>query len=659
MKIKTNNIFWCLAAVAASLWAASCASMGTPSGGPRDERPPRMVRANPAPGSTGVTHDRIVIDFDEIVNVKDAFTKVVVSPPTKSVPRVASQGRRVTVDFQDSLLPNTTYTIDFANTIEDNNEGNKLQGFTYTFSTGPSIDSLRVSGMVISARESEPQQGMVVAIYSNLADSAFSTLRPDRLAKTDDRGRFTIRGLAPGSYRLFAVADLDNDYHHANPEEDMAFYEFTVSPSTEYTTVTDTIWDLRAGRIDTVVERQTVRYLPNDILMRSYQTEIKPQFLAKYERPDSARLSLIFNARSKTPPAVALVDHPELKDWYTLERSADNDTLTYWLRPDIAALDTLLVATTYLRPDSTQKLVEGTDTLRFTTFRLPGAAKKEKKEKKKIDPEVARADSLRKLALPFRFGSSSQDVYLPLSLDFESPLASLDTTAFHMEMKTDTVWGPAPYPIHISRADTLSPRRYIIEYPWEYGTEYRLTADTIAATDIYGRVTPPMKQEIKVKSESDYCSLTFNISDWPSDLPGFVELLNTSDIPVRRVPLTGNTVFFPYLSPGKYYARIFEDFNGNGVYDTGNLELNRQPEPSYYYPKAINIKKNWDKSEPWEVWSTAVDLMKPATLLKNKPETDKRSRQNNRNTQEEEEEEEIFDPTRNPFDPNDRGRRNR
>jgi len=628
--------------------------MGTPSGGPRDERPPRFVRANPAPGATGVMRDRIVIDFDEIVNVKDAFSKVVVSPPSKSVPRVSSQGRRVTVEFKDTLLPNTTYTIDFSNCIEDNNEGNKLQGFTYTFSTGEAIDTLRVSGMVISARESEPQQGMTVALYSNLADSAFTKLMPERVAKTDDRGRFTIRGLAPGTYRLYAVNDVDNDMHHANPEEDMAFYDVTVSPTTETAVVTDTIWNMKEARIDTVVEREATRFLPNDILMRSYATEIKPQFLAKYERVDSTRLSMIFNAKAKTPPRMELVDFPDMRDWYILERSAGNDTLTYWLAKELLSVDTIRVAATFLRPDSMQNLVLGTDTLRFTTFRLPGAKKKAKKLKK-AELEAARADSLRRLTLPMRLGSSSQEVYLPMTVEFEAPLVRLDTAAFHMEMKVDTVWGAAPASWRISRADTLNPRRYIIDYPWEYGTEYRIMADTLAAEGIYGRVTAPLKQNIKVKGESDYCSLTFNITDWTPGMPGFVELLNSSDAPVRRVSLEGTTVYFPYLSPGKYYARIFEDINGNGEYDTGNFELNRQPESSYYYPKAINIKKNWDKVESWEVWSAAVDKLKPAVLLKNKPESDKRMRGNTQKSgEEEEEEEDIFDPTRNPFDPNDR-----
>ena len=161
---------------------ASCASIGNPSGGPRDEDPPRFVRANPAPNSVNVSRNRIDIEFDELVNVKDAFSKVVVSPPSKSTPRVSSLGRRVSVQFTDTLLPNTTYTIDFSNAIEDNNEANKLQGFSYTFSTGPEIDTLAISGMVLSADALEPQQGMLVWVFSNLSDTALTNLPFDRLA---------------------------------------------------------------------------------------------------------------------------------------------------------------------------------------------------------------------------------------------------------------------------------------------------------------------------------------------------------------------------------------------------------------------------------------------------------------------------------------------
>ncbi|MDE6226019.1 MAG: Ig-like domain-containing protein, partial [Muribaculaceae bacterium] len=346
-------------------------------------------------------------------NVKDAFTKVVVSPPSVQVPRVSSQGRRVSVQFQDTLLPNTTYSIDFANAIEDNNEGNKLQGFTYTFSTGETIDSLRISGMVLSADGLEPQQGMLVGVYSNLADSALSTLPFERVAKTDDMGRFSILGLKPGQYRIFAVNDVDNDYKRSNPEEAMAFYDVLLSPSSERVMAVDTVFNLLNGEVDTILNRERTRFLPNDILLRSFESDYKAQFIQKYERVDSTRLSFIFNAPSKVLPEIDIVGIDGYKDWYTLERSAGNDTLTYWLRPrSLIAVDSLRISATYLRTDSAQKLSPATDTLRF--FRAPVKPVKENKKKKK---EEELADTLPPVIPPLgmkMITSSTQEVYLPL-----------------------------------------------------------------------------------------------------------------------------------------------------------------------------------------------------------------------------------------------------
>ena len=649
-----NNIYilWALAAIAVM---ASCAKIGNPSGGPRDEDPPIFVRSNPKPGALNVKRDRIEIEFDEIVNVKDAFSKVVVSPTSKSVPRVSSQGRKVTVQFTDTLQPNTTYTIDFSNAIEDNNEGNKLQGFTYSFSTGEVLDTLQISGMVLSADALEPQQGMLVGVYSNLSDTAFSTLPLERVAKTDDRGRFSVRGLAPGEYRLFALADVDNDYHRANPEEAMAFYDFTISPYSERIVATDTVLNLMTGAVDTVLTRERTRFLPNDILLRSFESSYKTQFLQKYERVDSTRVRLTLNAPTDTLPTIDLVGIEGYKDWYTLERSAKNDTLTYWLLPPrIISEDSLRLAVTYQRPDSAKNLVWGTDTLRFF-FQRP---KVKKEKKKKEEEETVDTVPPKPVPLPLKMiTGTTHEVYQPLVMEFETPLTRLDTNAFHLEVMVDSTWTPVPKPWRPERVDSGNPRTLKIEYSWELSSEYRLLVDSLAATGIYGLETDPLEHKFKTKAEEEYCALGFTITNFVDTVPAFVELLNTSDAPVRREPVVNGKVLFKYLPSGKYYARIYEDFNGNGIYDTGDYETGQQPDQAYYYPKVVNLKKNWDKQEEWNVFATAVDLMKPDTLKKNKPEADKRSRNNKNNNMNDEEEEDIFDPTANPFDPNDRNRR--
>lgn len=658
MMIKSNIFRYCArcAAIAsAALAAASCANMGTPSGGPRDEEPPIFVSANPPAGSVNVDREKITLTFNELINVKDAFQKVVVSPTSKSVPRVSSQGRRVSIEF-DSLAPNTTYTVDFADAIEDNNEGNKLQGFSYSFSTGPVLDSLRIAGRVLGARNLEPQQGMLVGVHSNLNDTAFTGERLLRVAKTDDRGRFTIRGLAPGRYRVFALADADNDYRYSSPEEDMAFYEFEVEPSSRPALALDSVYDHNTGKLDTVIERRRTQFLPNDIVLHAFNSEVRQQYMAKYERLDSTRVFIKFNTRADSLPAVRVLGHPEITSLGRLEASERLDSLVWWLSPELMRTDSLTLAVDYTRSDQNLVRTPTTDTLNFFTKRLP-APKKKKNDRKR----VSEADSIAAITTTFNVTSgATQDVYLPLAIEVPAPLQRLDTAAFHLSVMVDSTYVPAPGRLSVSFPDSLKPRNISVDYPWEYGAKYRLVADSLAATDIYGKPTLPLTHDFTAKSTGDYCSLLFHITGIPAGIPAFVELLDNRDAVQRTAEVKDGDSFFPFLTPGRYYARVVMDLNGNGLYDTGNYSLLLQPELAYYYPKAINIKKNWDKEENWAVFDTPIDLMKPAALIKNKPETDKRARNRKGNAEtEEEEDDDIFDPTRNPFDPNDRGRRNR
>ena len=151
----------------------SCASMGNPDGGPYDEEPPKFVRSTPKPFAINSKEKKVTIEFDEFIKLEKAAEKVVVSPPQLEQPEIKASGRKVVVGLVDSLRPNTTYTIDFADAIVDNNEGNPLGNYAFTFSTGTTIDTMEVSGTVLSASDLEPVKNIQVGLHSDLSDSAF------------------------------------------------------------------------------------------------------------------------------------------------------------------------------------------------------------------------------------------------------------------------------------------------------------------------------------------------------------------------------------------------------------------------------------------------------------------------------------------------------
>ena len=629
----------------------SCANNGNPSGGPIDKTPPIFMRSNPTPNAVNVKDRKIEIFFDEIVSLKDPSTKIIVSPAQTEMPRMSALGRKVTVELVDSLLPNTTYTIDFSNSIQDNNEGNAIDNFAFAFSTGSVIDSMRVSGYVLDSRTLEPMQSVVVGLQSNLADSAFHKEKLQRVALTNDRGQFTIRNVSPGSYHIFALKDLDRDYKFGNPTEDIAFLDSIIVPSIGSREAADTVYN-DLNEIDTIMRATRPAYFPNDILLSMFNEDRKSQYLANNLRVDSTRISLTFAAASDTLPSLSIVGRNDVPDqWYTLERSQTNDTLIYWIRPPhLVSADTLMVATTYLRTDTASNLSWGTDTLKFTFQRQK--AKKKKKNEETDSLEQIRFMELHPLA------NGTQEVYAPLLLQTGTPIERYSREAFHLQRKlqNDTTFYPAEIKSIALRDSTLSRRDLMLKVDWEPGAAYTLAVDSLAMTDIYGLQTKPLKVDFNVRKMEEYGNIVFNIPAVRDS--AIVELLDGTDKVVLHTPVKNHRAELLNLQPGKYYARLFIDRNGNGKYDTGNYDMHLQPEETVYYPGAINLKKNWDVEQTWDIYATPIDKQKPEAIKKNKPERKKWEKVNTEKTETDEDEENGFSDFSNPNDPNLRNSNN-
>lgn len=647
---NSKSLYYIFIIIAAAVMY-SCANIGNPSGGPIDKTPPIFMRSNPTPNAVNVKDRKIEIFFDEIVTLKDPSTKIIVSPAQTEMPRMSALGRKVTVELVDSLLPNTTYTIDFSNSIQDNNEGNAIDNFAFAFSTGSVIDSMRVSGYVLDSRTLEPMQSVVVGLQSNLADSAFHKEKLQRVALTNDRGQFTIRNVSPGSYHIFALKDLDRDYKFGNPTEDIAFLDSIIVPSIGSREAADTVYN-DLNEIDTIMRATRPAYFPNDILLSMFNEDRKSQYLANNLRVDSTRISLTFAAASDTLPSLSIVGRNDVPDqWYTLERSQTNDTLTYWIRPPhLVSADTLMVAATYLRTDTASNLSWGTDTLKFTFQRQK--AKKKKKNEETDSLEQIRFMELHPLA------NGTQEVYAPLLLQTGTPIERYSREAFHLQRKlqNDTTFYPAEIKSIALRDSTLSRRDLMLKVDWEPGAAYTLAVDSLAMTDIYGLQTKPLKVDFNVRKMEEYGNIVFNITAVRDS--AIVELLDGTEKIVLRAPVKSHRAELLNLLPGKYYARLFIDRNGNGKYDTGNYDMHLQPEETVYYPGAINLKKNWDVEQTWDIYATPIDKQKPEAIKKNKPERKKWEKVDTEKTETDEDEENGFSDFSNPNDPNLRNSNN-
>lgn len=614
----------------------ACASTGMPDGGPYDETPPKFVRATPEPNATNNKRKKISIEFDEYIKLDKASEKVIISPPQNEAPEVKVSGHRVLVEFFDTLRENTTYTIDFGDAIVDNNEDNPLGNFAYAFSTGEHIDTMEVSGTVLSADNLEPVKGIQVGLHKNLEDSAFVKLPFDRISRTDSRGHFTIRGVAPGKYRIYALMDGNQNYLFDSKTEAVAFLDSLVVPDMRPDVRQDTVWnELDTLAYDTIYEVHYTRFLPDNLILRSFKEENPMQYLVKSEREQLNRFSLYFSAKADTLPTIKGLDFDE-KDAFIIESNPRNDTIRYWIKDTVMCeRDTLTFQMDYLATDTLGQLVPKTDTLRMVNKidkkrRMALAEEALKKEEKERKKRAKKGDTLKVEPKFFAMSvdaPSSLDLNRNIVLKFEEPVEHIDTAAIHMAVKVDSLWEDIPF---ILMGDSVVPRQYQILADWQPGQEYQLKIDSLGIKGIYGLYTNKVENQLKVKTLEDYGTLYLNIVG--AGPHAIVQLLNSSDGVVRQQPVTDkNTCDFYFLQPStKYYIRLFNDDNNNGVWDTGNYEEKRQPEEVYYFPKVWEMKANFEFEETWDIHAVPLDKQKLDEIKKQKPDEAKKIKDRNK-----------------------------
>lgn len=605
--MKYSYIRTCLLALSGCfsiLLFYSCANVASPNGGPYDETPPKVVGSLPVHNQTNFKGSKIQIEFDELIQIDRPTENVIVTPPQMAMPVIRANGRKIDIELKDTLKKNTTYTIDFTNSVSDNNEKNVLENFTFAFSTGDVIDTLEVSGILLNAQNLEPMAGVIVGLHDNLEDSAFVKTPFLRTTKTNDRGRFTIRNIAEGNYRVYGLNDVNRDFKFDQPGEDIAFLDSVFTPVFEFSSRQDTLWK-DSLTVDTIMTVPFTRFMPDDIRLFLFKEDFTRQYLQKTERPMEHLGVLTFNAPLDTVPLPVPLDFtPTDSSWFFVQTQNNLSMINYWITdPALLMRDTLSFELTYPKSDSLNVLQAQTDTLQFVMRRRPNEKKKPKDEKEET---------------PFMgmniYAPTTMDVYDTLHVEFSEPVIDLNKDWFMLDQKVDTLWVPVEFDHFPDSTNALA---FFISRKWNYGEEFRLDVDSGAIKSIYGKWNDAFSATFKIKKEEDYGNLFIYIEG--IDAPAFVELINNNDAPVRQAVVEDGGALFMNLKPDKYYARLIVDVNENGKWDTGNFANGIQPEEVYYYPKQFNVMQNWDLEETWDVHATPVEKQKPMEITKNKP----------------------------------------
>lgn len=635
--MKYSRIIVGFVIAVAALIVAGCARMGSPDGGWYDETPPRVIGANPAEGAVNVKAKQFYVDFNEFIKIENASENVIVSPPQTEAPEIKSQGKRISIKLVDSLKANTTYTIDFSSSISDNNEGNPLGNYIYTFSTGIRIDTLEVAGYVINAENLEPVKGILVGLYDNLSDSAFCKLPMLRVARTDSRGHFIVRGVAPGRYHIFALQDQDGDYRYGQRSEMMGFSDQIIEPTFKDDIRQDTLWkdSLRIMSIDRV---HYTHFLPDDVCLRVFNATISTRYVLKSERPDPRYLLLNYSYPDSVLPTIKGLNF-DATDAFLIERPvAGKDSLLYWLR-DTALVnqDTLRLSVTTSITDTLGVLRQQTDTLEFLS--KVSYARRLKEQQKKIEEWQKDQEKKKKrgepydsimppeaLALKFE-PSQSLDPDQNITITSPTPLEPVDTGMIHLysHQQNDSLWYKEPYDLR-----RLSDMTYVLRASWRPDMEYSLETDSAAFRDIYGTVTKAQKMGLKVPGNDTYASLLITINGM-SGKHLLVNLLDKSGNVVKTDTVDNGQAEFYYLKEGDYYVSLIIDANHNGKWDTGDYDLKLQPEQVYFYPEKITCKAKWDMTVSWNPTEKPLYQQKPADITKQK--ADKEKKIQNRNAQ--------------------------
>ena len=556
------------------LHSSSCANTrGAPTGGPKDTIPPVVLNMEPDSNAINfpVVKGKITITFDEYVQLKDPSKNIILSPPQKKRPKTSIKGKSIVVTFEEPLDSNTTYSLNFGNAIVDNNESNPLPFFTYTFSTGTTIDTMMLSGNVYDYATLLPVEGATVSLYHNAKDSSVFNDLPAAVTKTDKWGYFVVRNIKNVPYRVYTIKDENNNNKYDPGLELVGFLDSLYTPNV--------IMEKGMPQLGIYDMKDTLACMsrPSEIELVMFPEKTTKQYIRDYKRVSERGSYIKFGAPNVQIDSFSIKG---IKSSRVLQQlNATKDSLCFWIKDGSMIDDTLFVGIKYLKSDSLNNLVPTAENLKFI---LPKALRNKDKsnDRSKQDNKEKKRKDLLELSLKATPETLDQDGFV---LEFPEPLlvAKQDSLRFTMIDPKQQKFN-APYTF---TRDTADLKRYILMPVDEFkkGNEYELFIPQFAFKDIYGNTNDSTKLKVSLPNDEKLSSIAMQLTN--VDTKYIIELVNdTRDKIFRRYTVTkDSTLLFPYLKEGDYSIRITQDLNANGRLDIGDVLAGKLPEKVRLY----------------------------------------------------------------------------
>jgi len=588
----------------ALLLLISCAQIVTPTGGPKDEIPPKVKAEYPPNESVNFSRKSYVIAFDEFIQIQTPNENVIISPPLRKNPTYTIKRKTLTVKWEEELTPNATYIFNFGEAIKDNNEGNILNNYTYVFSTGAVLDSMELKGKLTDAITGDPVEGAMLMLYRNNVDSLPKTALPDYFGRTGKDGNFHIRNIPDMPYKAFALKDQNTNFRFDVPDEMIGFIDTLVRPDPPVrepkpdTTATGP--DSLAMPVDSIsalIPDTTSRGIKGRkgsgpertfLNVKMFVEEDTTQFLQKSTAEHYGKFVFVYNRPvSRFRALLPAGSTPAGRQWAIREFSAKRDTITLW--------------TTDVAPDTLNLILKAdnrSDTVQMVMKELPaaGAAVKSGGGGRKGKAK----DSAFKLTLKSDPPTGRAPVPgSPLWLIWSHPVIDLDLE--RIELREDSI----PVNFELTSTDTAL-RRFAVAYPWKTGKKYDLLVTDSAATDIFGLRNDTASIAFTGIDDTQLGDITLQVSNLTGQK--VLELVNASkQVVATRVITQNGEQHFPRLPPGKYALVMVDDINANGRWDSGRYAYRLQPEPIITLKTGIDVRANWRMELKWDASGTEME----------------------------------------------------